>query len=189
MLCIMIGAAALLGTAAFCRRRWRHHGCHGRWGHHERWGGHGHGYGWHEAHHDHEGFFGGHAQGPWGRGPWGRFGGSATDRWASMLAWRLEASPSQSEVIREAFRSVAEEVRAAADERKSTREDLGKAVGGEQFDEQVMGELFARHDQRLEQIRRAVVGALARVHDVLEPTQRERLASMLGRRGFGPYRM
>jgi uncharacterized membrane protein len=116
-------------------------------------------------------------------------GGSMTDRWASMLAWRLEASPSQSEVIREAFRGVSDELRAVADERKATREDLGKAVGGERFDEQVMGDLFARHDQRLEQIRRSVVGAMAKVHDVLEPIQRERLASLLGKRGFGPYRM
>jgi hypothetical protein len=183
MLCFIIGTAAVLGTAAYCRRRLRRHGCGGRWGHH-----HGYGHGCH-GYEDHEGFFGGHAQGAWSRGPWGRFGGGMADRWASMLAWRLEASPSQSEVIRAAFRSVADELHAAADERKTTREDLGKAVGGEQFDEQVMGELFARHDQRLEQIRRSLVGALAKVHDVLEPTQRERLAAMLGRRGFGPYRM
>lgn len=111
------------------------------------------------------------------------------DRWASMLAWRLEASPSQSEVIREAFHGVYDDLRAVADERKATREDLGKAFGAEQFDEQVMGELFARHDERLEQIRRSLVGAMAKVHAVLEPTQRERLAGMFGKRGFGPYRM
>jgi Spy/CpxP family protein refolding chaperone len=111
------------------------------------------------------------------------------DRWASMLAWRLEASPSQSEVIRQAFHSVSDELHAVADERKTTREDLGKAVSGEQFDEQVMRDLFTRHDERLEQIRRSLVAAIAKVHEVLEPVQRERLAGMLGKRGFGPYRM
>lgn len=192
MLGIIIGAAAVLGTAAYCRRRMRHGGCgHHGYGHHG-YGHHGRGWSdWHGGHGDHEGFFGGHAHRQWSRGPWSRagFGGNMADRWASMLAWRLEASPSQSEVIREAFRGVAEDLRSVADERKTTREDLGKAVGGEHFDEQVMGEVFARHDERIEQIRRTVVGALTKIHEVLEPVQRERLASMLGKRDFGPYRM
>lgn len=203
MLGIIIGTAAVLGAASFCRHRlhrygygyggrYGHHGCHSRsCGPRGGW----HGYDGHEGSHgDHEGFFGGHAGGPWSRGPWGRGGfggGGMADRWASMLAWRLEASPSQSEVIRAAFRSVHDDLHAVGDERKATREDLGKAVGGERFDEQVMGELFARHDERLSQLRASLVGALAKVHEVLEPVQRERLAALFGKRsgGAGPYRM
>ena len=52
-----------------------------------------------------------------------------------------------------------------------------------------MGSLFATHDELLEQARKAFVGALAKVHDVLDVEQRRRLARLLTRtRGFGPYR-
>ncbi len=186
MLGIILGTAAVLATVGFCRRRYRG----GRWGHHGHRGrgcsARGDWYGYDH----HEGGFGGHGRGPWSRGPWaGMGGGGMGDRWASMLAWRLEASPSQSDVIREAFRSVQTDLYTLADERRTTREDLGKAVGGERFDEELMGELFARHDQRLEQIRRSVVEAMAKVHEVLEPVQRERLAGLVGKRDFGPYRV
>lgn len=192
---IIIGAAAALGTVAYLRRRRyyaRHYGRHYGRHHGHRWQGHrgygcaGPGCGPYDDYAGPGGYAG--DEPGWGRGPWSFAGGSVADRWASMLAWRLEASPSQSEVIRAAFHAVHDELRTLADERKATRDDLGKALGGERFDEQVMGELFARHDQRLEQLRRAIVGALAKVHDVLEPVQRERLAALIGRRGFGPYR-
>lgn len=198
---IIIGAAAALGTLAYCRRRFGH----ARWGHRARWGHHGdHAHWGHAGHGCGYGYGYGDGEGydapPWARGGWRREGrgqgpgwsrGGFADRWADMLAWQLDASPEQAEVIRTSFRSVREELHSLADERGTTLGDLGKAFGGERFDEQVMGELFARHDQRLEQLRRAIVGALAHIHDVLEPAQRERLAKLLGRRGFGfgPYRM
>ena len=136
---------------------------------------------------------------PWARGGWRRDGrgpgpawrrGGFADRWSDMLAWQLDATAEQAEVFRKEFRSVREELRSLGDERGATLGDLGKALGGERFDAEVMGELFARHDQRLEQLRRALVGALANIHAVLEPAQRERLAKLIGRRGFGfgPYR-
>lgn len=197
---IIIGAAAALGTLAFCRRRyharwgqgrrWAHHGYYG---HHARCGHGGPGYG------PYDGGDEGYDAPPWARGGWRRDGrgpgptwrrGGFADRWSDMLAWQLDATAEQAEVFRKEFRSVREELRSLGDERGATLGDLGKALGGERFDAEVMGELFARHDQRLEQLRRALVGALANIHAVLEPAQRERLAKLIGRRGFGfgPYR-
>ncbi len=81
------------------------------------------------------------------------------------------------------------ELRSLGGEAVGTRSDLAAAFGSERLDEQRLGELFARHDELLAGARKAVVGALSKIHDVLEPKQREQLARVMGRRGFGPYRM
>ena len=49
------------------------------------------------------------------------------------------------------------------------------------FDGILLGEQFARHDTILENGRKAFVGLVAKVHDALEPEQRERLADLLER--------
>jgi hypothetical protein len=46
-----------------------------------------------------------------------------------------------------------------------------------------MGELFARHDASLDEIRRATVGALAKTHEALDEEQRKRLGNMIERAG------
>ncbi len=49
------------------------------------------------------------------------------------------------------------------------------------FDGVLLGEQFARHDTILENGRKAFVGLVAKVHDALEPEQRERLADLVER--------
>ena len=49
------------------------------------------------------------------------------------------------------------------------------------FDEVMLGELFARHDDALEKGRRAVVGLGARLHTALDERQRDRLAGLIER--------
>ena len=61
----------------------------------------------------------------------------------------------------------------------------------ESFDEVLFGELFARHDSAIEAMRKAVMGAIGKVHAVLEPKQRERFAELIESgglfRGFGGF--
>lgn len=91
--------------------------------------------------------------------------------------------------MRDAVRELLDQLRSLKQDAWSTRSDLAGAFGDERFDEQRMGELFARHDELLGSARKALVGALAKVHEVLDPRQREQLSRWLGRRGnFGPYR-
>lgn len=134
-------------------------------------------------------------QGGWGHhhGGWGREGFSGGPFWMRGLFERLDTSPGQEKVIREA----AEELRASGaglrEELKKTREDIAKAVRSPGFDETILGELFARHDTVLEKMRKDAVGAIGKVHAVLEDRQRERLADLIGagpfgRGGGGPYR-
>ena len=59
--------------------------------------------------------------------------------------------------------------------------------------EAALTEMFARHDQRFADVRKAMVESLGRIHEALDERQRETLAAMLERgrpfgRGFGPYR-
>jgi Spy/CpxP family protein refolding chaperone len=106
-----------------------------------------------------------------------------------MLADRLDATREQEQVMGDAVRELLEQLRGIKHEAAGTRTDLGEAFGSERLDEHRLGELFARHDQLLADGRKAVVAALAKIHDVLEPKQREQLSRLLGRGGFSPYRM
>lgn len=168
---IIIGSALAFGACAFMRHHRHHSRCgafHGRGCHH---------------HHPR----GGHGR---RRRGWQRPFGAGPGRFAAFLADRVEATPEQEEIIYDSLRGLMRELRELKDELRPGGRDLGEAFAGERLDEERLGELFARHDELLGGARKAVVGALARIHDALEPRQRESLARWLGRRGsFDPYRM
>lgn len=140
------------------------------------------------------------------RGPGWRGGGCGSGRrhhhdcgerhrsrgWLWWLFERLDTSPGQERAIREAL----EELRAAAGEMKSElrhgRNAVADVLRSDSVDETQLGELFARHDDRITELRKAFVGAVQRVHDALDEGQRSRLAELLSSsRDFGwggPYR-
>ncbi|MDX2020376.1 MAG: hypothetical protein SF187_09045 [Deltaproteobacteria bacterium] len=177
--CAIVGGLLFLGAAKMihrhrygyaCGGRWANHGCHG----HARFG---HGYGGPSG-------FGGYGgsehtgdmndQGPetWERG--------GPPRWIlNRVLSRLQTSPSQSREVTAAFEEFTDEIKELRGEGKRTREDLSKALRNAVFDEVLLGELYARHDNVIEKGRKAFVGLLARVHGVLEEEQRERLADLL----------
>jgi hypothetical protein len=180
----LFGAACVVGLAMVLRRR-RYRGC-GAWGH--GWHGHhdGRGHGWgHHGHdwHDHD--WHGHQRG--GGGGWrSRFS------WDGFLASRLEATPDQQKVIRDELEGFWEKTRDLRRELRLSRDDIAKAMRSDAFDAEVMGDSFSRQDERIREIREALVGALAKIHDVLDERQRRRLADMVesmdrfGGRGGGP---
>lgn len=145
----------------------------------------------------------GHHSGACGHGPWrGRRGwrdeGHFSDRsgpsW--MLRWlfeRLDTTPGQEKVIRSAFEELLEKARGMKQTFKDSKGDVARAFRADDFNAEIFGDVFSRHDTAMDDLRKAVVGAFAKVHDVLDPAQRARLAELLesmpGRswRG-GPYR-
>ncbi|APR86976.1 RNA-binding region RNP-1 (RNA recognition motif) [Minicystis rosea] len=139
-----------------------HGGHHGGWGgHHGGWGGHHGGWG---GYREHGGFGGG-----WG-GPSVLLHG---------LFRRLATTPGQEKVIREAIDEVRAAAREARGEARASRADLAKAMRSPAIDEVLFGEMFARHDVAMESLRKATIGALAKVHDALDEKQRAELASLI----------
>jgi Spy/CpxP family protein refolding chaperone len=167
MLGCIIGATVALGAATCLIRRRYDCGYRRGCGRDRHFYGYGHG-------HDH------------GR----RYRGWGPHAFVARIADRLDATREQEQVMHDAVRDLLDELRSLKDDAKNTRGDLAGAFGEERLDEERLGELFARHDELMGTARKAFVAALAKIHDVLEPRQREQLARWLGRRGtFGPYRM
>ncbi len=188
----IIGTACLIGLIATLRRGHHWHrgyggGCGGGYGYGrsacgpgyggpESWdrgydhhgpyrGDHDHG---HHDHHHRGGFRG-----------FGRGFGFGPRAFVYRLLARLEATPAQERVIVNAveeFRDVAKSQRA---ELRESRKDVAKALRADGFDAVLMGETFARHDGRIEEVRKAFVGALAKIHDALDERQRKILADMV----------
>jgi hypothetical protein len=149
--------------------------------------------------------FGGHGcgggdgyTGPWSRRGWGRFGGFGGGPggtfWLRALFARLDTTPGQEREIRGAIEEFQERARDAKDGLKGAREHIAKAIGGESFDDVAVGDASGRADAAAMQIKDAFVMTLKRIHGVLDTKQRERLADLLARGGFGrrawgnPYR-
>lgn len=165
MLGFLFGTACLLGFIWVFKRG--HHRFGDGCGHRSRWGGR------------------------------GREGGRwAGERSSWMLRWlfeRLDTTPGQEKVIRSAVDELFAKARDFKKTVQDSRGDVARAFRAEDFDAEVMGDVFARQDGAIDELRKAAVGTLARVHDALDPEQRARLAELLesmpGRswRG-GPYR-
>lgn len=198
----IIGTICLVALIATIRRaRWAY-------GHHHGWGG-GYGYGrgcgggggWGGGWHRHGGGFGGP---PWARHGWrddegpdfgqrdgGRddrgwndrgFGGGRGGRGGYVMRFlseRLDASPAQEKVIAQAIDEMREAFGKAKDGFKASRGDVAKAVRSDNFDVQHVGELFAKHDEAIDGVRKAFVSSMQKVHDALDERQRRILADIV----------
>ena len=130
----------------------------------------------HHGHHDHHE--------PGGKS-WGRRG------MLRMLFERLDTTPGQEKEIAAAVDEFVGKARDLRGESRTTRDDVAKLLRTESLDENVMGELFGRHDEKLRDMQKHFADALGRIHQALDPEQRDRLAELIetGRaNGFGgPY--
>ena len=170
MLGFVIGTACLIGLLTTLRRGGRG-GC-GGYGY-GRFGG-------------HEGPWGHHHGGRRGRGGWGGGFGFRGGR-RHMLAFlfeRLDTTASQEKVIAAALDELREAMSGHHGELRRTRADVAAATRSPSFDETRLGELFARHDDVMTEMRKSFVGALGKIHAVLDDRQRERLADLIEGEGF-----
>lgn len=130
------------------------------------------------GHHGHHG----------GRGSYGRRG------MLRLVFERLDTTPGQEKVILAAIDDVRAAGQTARGEWKRARADVATAVRGDTVDEPRLAEASARLDAAGQTLREAVSVGLTKIHEVLEPDQRRRLADMIDDgpgffdRFAGPYR-
>ena len=121
----------------------------------------------------------------WGRG--GHRGGIGGSFWLRALYARLDTTPGQEREIRAAIEELRDRAKDAKSGMLETRESLGKSIAGETFDDAALEAVSARVDATSEKMKDALSSALKRVHAVLDPKQRERLADLVSRGAFGRW--
>lgn len=188
--CLIFGSLAAMGIArAIHHRRFYGGGC-GGW-HHRHW----HRHGWYGGGvpRDEWGSFdredGGEFRSPFADADWRGLGGFGPGRgygakrfFVRHILEHVRATPAQERVVSAAFEEFREEMKKnVGGEGRRSRKEIVEALRRSTFDGVLLGEQFARHDTILESGRKAFVGLVAKVHDALEPEQRERLADLLER--------
>jgi hypothetical protein len=200
MLGFLIGTVCLIGLFKVARRHhygYAHFG--GPWGYGGGYGGGcGRARGWHHG-----------GPGAYGRRDWdwddedggyslweARRGGGGFFGLRAIFA-RLDTTPGQEKAIKAAFAELREKARAVKDDARGMRGDIANALRGESLDAETLGTVASRASGAVDALRDAAIGALLKVHDVLDERQRAIAADFIesgprfggGWRGRGgPYR-
>jgi Spy/CpxP family protein refolding chaperone len=125
----------------------------------------------HRYHH-YYGHGGCHHGGGFGR----RFGGRF---FFHRILDRLDTTPGQEKVIREAVHDLKEEAWNLRREVRGTRSELADALRAPELDKAVIDRVFAKHDEVIEKLRASLVTTADKVHGTLDERQRKQLADML----------
>jgi Spy/CpxP family protein refolding chaperone len=114
--------------------------------------------------------------------------------WRGRMRWlfeRLDTSPGQEKVFVKAADDLTEAFEKMRDELRNTRAAIAQSLRGEHFDAGSLRELHEKHDALIAQLRETLRGAMAQVHESLDPRQRRELADLIehgwgyGYRGYG----
>lgn len=92
---------------------------------------------------------------------------------------RLDTTPGQEKVIREAIHDLKEEAWSLRREVRGTRSELADALRAPELDKAVLDRVFTKHDEVLEKLRASFVGTADKVHATLDERQRKQLADMI----------
>jgi Spy/CpxP family protein refolding chaperone len=103
------------------------------------------------------------------------------------LFQRLDTTPGQEKVISEAFEELQEKVRAVREELLRGRGTFAKATRGEAFDTESVREQFEKQQGAFEELKKAVVAGMQKIHEALTPEQRAIAGDLIefGPRGMG----
>jgi hypothetical protein len=127
----------------------------------------------------------------WGGGWHGGYGACGGSHWgpSRALYWgfqRLDTSPGQEKAIRSALSEMWQGLATLRPALHAIRKETGVAFAQEGFNAQVAEERLRVGEIELDQARKLVSGTLAKIHEVLDPDQRQRVAKWL-ESGHGAY--
>ncbi len=120
-----------------------------------------------------------HHRGHHGRRGW------ATRFWLRRVMERLDTTPGQEKVIREALHDLQQDARSLRSEVRGTRTELARALRGPELDKALLERVFATHDELIEKLRASWLDTADRVHTPLDEQRRTRLADVIESGGWG----
>jgi Spy/CpxP family protein refolding chaperone len=115
-----------------------------------------------------------------GRRHWGRHGSFQLRR----VLDRLDTTPGQEKEIRIALDDLMEEARSARRDFRGSREELARVIREPEVPPGAFDAVFRTQDEILGRLREAAQKAFLRIHETLDPRQREKLASLVESAGF-----
>jgi uncharacterized membrane protein len=137
--------------------------------------------GWHRRHWARygygPGYYGGYGHGC-GGGRLSHFGPGAGAMFYRAFA-ELDTSPGQEKAIRSALGDLRDSLFELRSDLRGVRGDVARSIAAEQFDQPELEAALERHAASIGRIRPVFAGVLARIHEVLDPDQRRRLARMV----------
>jgi hypothetical protein len=92
---------------------------------------------------------------------------------------RLDTTPGQEKVIREAFTDFKEQAWALRGELNATRSDVAQAIRAPELDKALIDRVFAKHDEVIEKLRASLLQTAEQIHSTLDERQRKHLAAMI----------
>jgi hypothetical protein len=107
-----------------------------------------------------------------GRGYGGRF-------FFHRILDRLDTTPGQEKVIREAIHDLKEEAWEMRSEVRGTRSEVAQAIRAPELDKALIDRAFAKHDEVIEKLRASLLRTAEQVHGTLDERQRKQLADMI----------
>jgi uncharacterized membrane protein len=110
---------------------------------------------------------------------WGRRGGFGGRWFLRRALQRLDTTPAQEKVIREALHDLKEDAAGLRQEMRGTKAELAQALRAPDLDKESIDRVFTKHDELLEKLRASFMDAAERVHTTLDSQQRQQLADMI----------
>ncbi len=100
------------------------------------------------------------------------------------MSSELNATPAQEKALREVIDGIRESMAKNREVLSAARADVAKTLRTENFSEESLAEVIARHDEVHDRMRKSIVDALAKLHTTLDAGQREKLANLIAN---GPF--
>ena len=92
---------------------------------------------------------------------------------------RLDTTPGQEKVIREAIHDFKEGAWSLRSEVRGTRTEIAQALRAPELDKALIDRVFAKHDEVIEKLRASLLETTDKVHGTLDERQRKQLADMI----------